>query len=209
VDRGAGCLAERLLDNHRVAVDRHVLRHGNSATARATLHPQLWICIHGGRLEIGGVTSDWSEGAVTWLHSSDGPPLRHTNVGSADIEFVSVTLKPLDPGAPAPKAAVTPLVYPNIPGEVVLDNDWLIAQRFVFPPGQWEGVHAHQPNMLFVHVRGGHWAARTHSEPCSADAEPSLDGSVGWMEPVGLEVGHESCNVGAAPIDLVWVSLKH
>jgi hypothetical protein len=28
------------------------------------------------------------------------------------------------------------------------------------------------------------------------------------MKPVGLDVGHESCDIGDTPIDLVWVSLK-
>ena len=43
---------------------------------------------------------------------------------------------------------------------------------------------------------------------CVTNCTPLEGGSVGWMTPVGLDVGHESCNIGDTPIDLVWVSLK-
>ena len=35
--------------------------------------------------------------------------------------------------------------YPNIPGQVLAENAKMVVQRFTFPPGQWEGVHAHPP----------------------------------------------------------------
>ena len=54
--------------------------------------------------------------------------------------------------------------YPNIPGKVLLENDKVIVQRFTFPPGQWEGVHAHPPNQVFIHLKGGHWTSR-YGEP--------------------------------------------
>lgn len=38
-------------------------------------------------------------------------------------------------------------------------------QRFTVNPGQWEGVHAHHPDMLYIHVKGGQWAARSKKEP--------------------------------------------
>ncbi len=50
--------------------------------------------------------------------------------------------------------------YPNIPGRVLLENDKVVVQRFMFPPGQWEGVHAHPPNQLFINIKGGEWTVR-------------------------------------------------
>jgi len=31
--------------------------------------------------------------------------------------------------------------YPNIKGEVLLENDAVVVQRFTIQPGQWEGIH--------------------------------------------------------------------
>jgi hypothetical protein len=101
-----------------------------------------------------------------------------------------------------------PLVYPNIPGEDLLENDWVIVQRFVVNPRQWEGVHAHQPNMLFVHIKGGQWATRSKREAEHAYPQSSPDGGAGWMEPIDISAGHESGNIGPNPIDLIRVSLK-
>ncbi len=84
----------------------------------------------------------------------------------------------------------------------------MIVQRFVVNPGQWEGVHAHHPDMLYIHIKGGQWAARSKHEPQHAYPEPSPDGEVGWMPTIGIEEGHESGNIGKEPIDLIWVTLK-
>jgi hypothetical protein len=75
-------------------------------------------------------------------------------------------------------------------------------------PGQWEGVHAHRPNMLYIHIKGGRWAARSKSEPEHAYPAPTPDGKVGWMPTIALSEGHESGNIGKNPIDLIWVTLK-
>ncbi len=50
--------------------------------------------------------------------------------------------------------------YPNIPGETLLENDRLVVQKFVVRPGQWEGIHTHPGNQLYVHIKGGKWAVR-------------------------------------------------
>ena len=95
--------------------------------------------------------------------------------------------------------------YPNIPGKVLLENDKVVVQRFIFPPGQWEGVHAHPPDQLYIHIKGGEWTVRYGNHRETGYSET---GSVGWYGPVPLSADHESVNSGDEPIDLIWVTLK-
>jgi len=95
--------------------------------------------------------------------------------------------------------------YPNIPGETLLENDKVVVQRFIFPPGQWEGVHAHPPDQLYILIKGGEWTVRFGDRMETGRSET---GSVGWYGPVDLSEDHESVNSGDEPIDLIWVTLK-
>ncbi|HEX8782590.1 MAG TPA: hypothetical protein VF764_04415, partial [Steroidobacteraceae bacterium] len=130
--------------------------------------------------------------------------------GTEPIVMIWVTLKPAVAAATAGagKRQDAHLSYPNIPGEDLLENDRVIVQRFIVNPGQWEGVHAHRPNMLYIHIKGGQWAARSRKEPEHPYPAPSPDGEVGWMPTIDISEGHESGNVGKQPIDLIWVTLK-
>ena len=135
---------------------------------------------------------------------------QHRRVKSSRSLTEAATSKPV---ASVARAAGQPpkyqyLDYPNIPGEDLLENDLVIVQRFVVQPGQWEGVHAHHPDMLYIHVKGGQWAARSKSEPEHRYPDRDKDGAAGWMPPVPLSAGHESGNAGDQPIDLIWVTLK-
>ncbi len=85
--------------------------------------------------------------------------------------------------------------YPNIPGEVLIDNDHVVVQRFIVEPGAWEGIH----------VRGGEWTVRGGGKETVGN---SADGSVGWMDAVDLSEQHESGNTGDTTIELIWVTLK-
>ena len=95
--------------------------------------------------------------------------------------------------------------YPNIPGQLLLENEKVVVQRFSFPPDQWEGVHAHPANQLYIHLTDAHWKVR-YGEKTEAGRYPA--GSIGWFGPVELDEDHESVNIGEAPIDLIWVTLK-
>ncbi|MGH9319305.1 MAG: cupin domain-containing protein [Vicinamibacteria bacterium] len=95
--------------------------------------------------------------------------------------------------------------YPNIPGEVVFENDKVVVQKYVVQPGQWEGVHSHPGNQLYVHLKGGEWTMRYGDEKETSVAE---DGSVGWMDAVALSQEHESGNTGDTPIEFLWITLK-
>ncbi len=198
---------ETLLDNSRVHVEKFVLRPGQSTGAFRHQTDQLLVFTKGGILKsTSGRATLWKDGRVLWRAGSAHEDAPQVNGGSADIEMLCVSLKRV--AAAAGKPTYQHLNYPNIPGEDILENDSVIVQRFTVNPGQWEGVHAHHPNMLWIHIKGGQWAARTKTEPEHPYPHISADGSVGWMDPVDLSVGHESRNIGNNPIDLIWVTFK-
>ena len=102
------------------------------------------------------------------------------------------------------------LTYPNLAdpdGEVVFENEHVVLQRLVVGPGEWEGIHSHPGNQLYVHVKGGLWSGRERGE-VTYIGPPDADGSVGWMDAIPLSEEHESGNVGDEPIDLIYVTLK-
>ncbi len=210
----AALQSELLLENSRVLVERFVLQPGQS-TGRHT-HPadQLLVFVKGGVLQSAatGRATLWRDGRVVWQSSTDAADEGSKNVGPDPIVMIWVTLKPRTPAAAPSRAAGRRhdehLDYPNIPGEDLLENSRVIVQRFTVNPGQWEGVHAHHPNMLYIHIKGGQWAARSKREPEHPYPEPSPDGEVGWMPTIDLSAGHESGNIGKQPIDLIWVTLK-
>jgi hypothetical protein len=205
-DAFADLHGETVLDNARVHVEKYTLHPGQSTGVFRHSGDQLLVFTKGGVLRsTSGRSTLWREGRVLWGGATANDDTSQTNVGSTDIEMICVGIKPAVSGG---KPMYQHLNYPNIPGEDILENDSVIVQRFTVNPGQWEGVHAHHPNMLWIHVKGGQWAARTKTEPEHPYPHVSADGSVGWMEPVDLSVGHESGNIGKNPIDLIWVTLK-
>lgn len=202
---------EVLLDNTRVLVEKYVVLPGQSTGRQSHPGDQLVVFIKGGVLtsRATGRSTLWRDGRVEWFSATDGVSEGATNTGGSPIEIDLVTLKPVPAStAPVAKPKYRYLNYPNIPGEDLLENDLVIVQRFTVKPGQWEGVHAHHPDMLYIHIKGGQWAARTYKEPERASPERSPDGEVGWMATIDIAEGHESHNIGTEPIDLVWVTLK-
>jgi quercetin dioxygenase-like cupin family protein len=210
-----------VLENDRVLVEDFVIPPGAATGQRRHPADQLLVFIKGGVLKAAdGRSTLWRDGRVEWRAAGAPADGGSVNTGATPIEFVCVSLKPGASSPQAPAALVAApaaarqqptyrhLSYPNIPGEDVFENDAVIVQRFTVNPGQWEGVHAHHPNMLYIHIKGGQWAARSKSEPEHAYPAPSPDGEVGWMPTIDISEGHESRNVGKNPIDLVWVTLK-
>ncbi len=208
----ANLTGEVVLDNARVVVQKFVVSAGKSTGRHPLKSDQLLVFIKGGLLtsQATGRTTLWKDGRVAWQSRIDGAEEGYINSGTTPVEFMSVTLKGV--ASPTGQPAGTPkyhyLNYPNIPGEDLLEDDRVIVQRFVVQPGQWEGVHAHHPDMLYIHVKGGQWASRSKSQPEQAYPEPAPDGQVGWMPAIPFSEGHESRNTGKTPIDLIWVTLK-
>jgi quercetin dioxygenase-like cupin family protein len=209
----AALRSQVLLENERVLVEKFVLPPGQ-ATGRH-VHPgdQLLVFIKGGVLSSvdTGRSTLWRDGRVVWANANEPADAGTRNAGSAPIVMIWVTVKPVPPNA-APRqrnpADDKHLNYPNIPGEDLLENERIIVQRFIVNPGQWEGIHAHRPNMLYIHIKGGQWAARSNKEAEHPYPQPSPDAGVGWMPTIDISEGHESGNIGSQPIDLIWVTLK-
>ena len=102
------------------------------------------------------------------------------------------------------------LTYPNLDdsdGEVVLTNDHVVLQRLVVPAGEWEGIHSHPGNQIYVHIKGGEWSGLIDGKPEYSEIVDE-DGAVGWMDAIPLSAGHDSGNTGDTPIDLIYVTLK-
>lgn len=203
-----------LLDNARVTVTQIAVPPGQSTGRRNSRAADLLVFIKGGVMKLTASARSvmWKDGRVVWLPSLDpADDGDATNTGTAPIVMDVVKLKPV-PAAAATAAGAGPkyrhLNYPNIPGEDVLENDEVIVQRFLVKAGQWEGPHGHHPDMLYIHVKGGQWAARSYTEKEHVYPQPDADGSVGWMATIDPSVGHESRNAGREPIDLIWVTLK-
>jgi len=207
----AGLQGQVLLENDKVRVEKYELAPGQSTGRHSHFSDQLLVFIKGGVLRSGaGRSTLWRDGRVAWESADNASDGGSINVGTTPIEMIWVRLKQAP--ATAVNASAAPrdyhLNYPNIPGEDLLENDRLVVQRFVVKPGQWEGVHAHRPNMLYIHVKGGQWGERTYKQPEHSSGPLSPDGSVGWMRIVDIGEGHESHNEGSTPIDLIWVTLK-
>jgi quercetin dioxygenase-like cupin family protein len=205
-------LGETFLDNERIVVQRFVIPPGGSEGKHTHAGNQLWIQMTRGewtspsdkrvsRIEAG--TVGWQQAAITRAEDHEGG----TNAGASPIELLWVTLKPSAPASSSSVEAMRHyrLVYPNIPGTLVLDNEQVVVQRFVVAPGQWEGVHAHPGNQLYVHIKGGRWAVRTGGRE---SVSSSKTGSIGWYHAIPLSEQHQSGNAGDEPIDLIWVTLK-
>ncbi len=102
------------------------------------------------------------------------------------------------------------LTYPNLEnsdGDVVLENEHVVLQRLVVGAGEWEGIHSHPGNQIYVHIKGGEWSGRIGGKS-EYSAIVSEDGEVGWMDAIPLRARHESGNTGDTPIDLIYVTLK-
>ena len=203
---------EVVLENEHVVLQRFVIPPGEWEGIHSHPGNQLFVHIKGGEWSgrAGGESTydgSYSEtGSVGWM---DAIPLSEGhesgNTGDEPIDLLWVTLK--GDGPINPNAAPEPQFYPNIPLELLFENELVIVQRVIVEPGEWEGIHSHPGNQIYVHINGGEWSERRGGEqfPPSGFSET---GSVGWMEEVPMSEAHESGNTGDTTIDLIWITLK-
>jgi len=203
---------EVLLENEHVVVQRFVVGPGEWEGIHAHPGNQVYVHVKGGEWSgrAGGeptYTGSASEdGSVGWMEPiplSEGH--ESGNTGDTPIDLIWVTLK--DDAPIAPEVEHAPQIYPDIPLELLLENDRVIVQRVQIEPGQWEGIHSHPGNQVFVHIKGGIWSGRMGGVQ-APPSPPRATGSVGWMEAIDISEEHESGNTGDTTIDLVWITLK-
>jgi quercetin dioxygenase-like cupin family protein len=198
-----------VLDNERVLVQAFTVDPGQSMGTHIHSQPQVLVFVHGGVLESEstGRSTLWKDGRAVWLPASEQPEEARRNVGAGSVEFIEVTLKRVARRSKTKASTYGYLSYPNVPGEDILENSQVIVQHFALEPGQWEGVHAHNPNTLYIFIKGGQWISKTTNPPSEIHGD-SPDGDVGWMQAYDITAGHQSGNVGTATSDVVWIALK-
>lgn len=104
--------------------------------------------------------------------------------------------------------------YPNIPGEVLMEDDRVIVQRFVLEPGQWEGIHAHpEYQLVIVLKRSDEVTYRIGDKDTifkSTEAELlESPNSVFWRPgPVHLSDRHNSGNTGSKTLEWIAITFK-
>jgi mannose-6-phosphate isomerase-like protein (cupin superfamily) len=200
-----------ILNDDRALVQALSIEPGRSTGRHWHRNAELLVFVKGGILKSDqdGRSVLWKDGRVHWLGPSQIADPGSTNAGDAPIELIEVILKSRSPSTAAAsgKADYGYLAYPNIPGEDVLENDYVIVQRFAMNPGQWEGVHAHHPNTLYIFIKGGRWMSKTTNPPSETFGN-SPDGDVAWMPALDIGAGHQSGNIGTTPSDVVWIALK-
>ena len=203
---------ELLLENEHVVVQRFIIEPGQWEGIHS--HPGnqiavrikggLWAGRRGGR-EVSRMTEPSKDGSVGWMEAIDLSEQHESgNVGDTPIDLVWITLKPCEPLS----NHTVGLFYPDIPVELLLENDRVVVQKFVIEPGEWEGIHSHAGSQVYVHIKGGNWAGRLGGREVYRQTEPSKDGSVGWLDAIDLSEGHNSGNVGDTTMELVYMTLK-
>jgi quercetin dioxygenase-like cupin family protein len=199
------------LENERVLVQRFVIQPGRSTGARAYAGHQLVVFVKGGVLKLqDGRSTLWPDGRVVWMQNAghDGGSI---NTSRTPIDLLWVTLKAHASSAretsPRHRPSYGYLNYPNIAGEDVLENDQMIVQRFKMNPGDWEGIHAHNPGTFYIFIKGGNWVSKSKEHPEGVPGS-AADGSVAWMDTIDLSDEHQSGNAGTNSTEVVWVSLK-
>lgn len=200
-----------VLTNEHVVLQRLVVPAGKWEGIHSHPGNQIYVHIEGGEWSgrLGG-ESEYSgsispDGGVGWM---DPIPLsaRHEsgNTGDSDIDLIYVTRK--DDAPITPEVEESPQEFPDIPMELVLENDLMIVQRAWLEPGQWTGVHGHPGNQVYIHIEDGTWSERrggVRSDPETVEA-----GAVGWLDPIDPAEGHEVGNTGHTTLHLVLVTLK-
>ena len=103
--------------------------------------------------------------------------------------------------------------YPNIDGEVLLDDERVVVQRFVLEPGQWEGIHEHPQYQLVIVLNTtdeltSRFRGAERVFPGSEDDDSDSIGAFWRQGPVFIGDQHESGNTGTRPLEWIAISFK-
>ncbi|NKB39364.1 MAG: hypothetical protein GKR93_19705 [Gammaproteobacteria bacterium] len=104
--------------------------------------------------------------------------------------------------------------YPNVPGEILMEDDRVIVQKFVLEPGQWEGIHSHPEHQLVITLKRSDEVTYRigDKETKFKFTEEDLRNkshSVFWRPgPVHLSDQHESGNTGSKTLEWIAITFK-
>jgi quercetin dioxygenase-like cupin family protein len=104
-------------------------------------------------------------------------------------------------GAEMEAAAAARQVYPNMPADVVFENERFLAQRLSSEPGQWAGEHSHTGGQLVVVLEG---ATQTRREGGEEKVVTREAGDVFWVEPTEA---HDHSVTGETPFTRILVTI--
>ena len=103
--------------------------------------------------------------------------------------------------------------YPNISGEVLLDDERVIVQRFRLEPGEWEGIHEHPEHQLVIVLQSSDELTQRFGETetviSNIDRQRPQSMSVFWRPgPVALSERHETGNTGTRALEWIAITFK-
>lgn len=103
--------------------------------------------------------------------------------------------------------------YPNISGEILLDDDRITVQRFRLEPGEWEGIHSHPEYQLVIVLQSTdeltHRFGDTETVLANVAGQRDESLSVFWRPgPVALSERHESGNTGTRTLEWIAITFK-
>lgn len=103
--------------------------------------------------------------------------------------------------------------YPNISGEVLLDDERVVVQRFRLEPGEWEGIHEHSEHQLVIVLQSSDELTQRFGETetvlSNIEEQRSQSMSVFWRPgPVALSERHETGNTGTRALEWIAITFK-
>ena len=102
--------------------------------------------------------------------------------------------------------------YPNVEGELLLEDDRVVVQRFVLEPGQWEGIHEHPEYQLVIVLNSSdELTYRFSGSERVLAGSGSEEGEISafWRPgPVYMSDEHETGNTGTRPLEWIAITFK-
>jgi quercetin dioxygenase-like cupin family protein len=196
-----GVTREVLIDNDVALVASLIFAPG----ARESLHTHpfsaVQVQLSPGEVEMAvGADKDSKprKPGDAWFIPKDAPHAA-ANVGQANVEFVTVAMKPhaLQPMAPQPAQS-----YPGITRTPRFENDETRAAVVSFAPGSREDVHTHPFDLFVIQLTPGRVETEVGSNKSVADT------SAGHVLFIRKNAPHAVGNVGSAPFDAMSVAVK-
>jgi quercetin dioxygenase-like cupin family protein len=190
--------AELVFENERFVAQRLSSEPGQWAGDHSHTGGQLVVVLEGGTQtyrEGGEETTKTREaGDVFWVEPTEA----HDHAVSGDSPFTRILVTI----AETEGMSGVPQTFPNIPVEVVFENERVVAQRISSEPGQWAGEHSHTAGQLLVVLKGG---TITYRE---GDAETPVTYAEGEVFSIEPTEAHDHAVTGDSPFVGVLITVK-